>query len=784
MPNEDGCAALTAESSGLTRILERGAGHVHMLGICGIGMAGLAFHLARLGFRVSGCDLSPNRMAEWLRVRGIDSARGHAAAHVVDDVDWVVRSGAVADETPELAQCRALGIPVFSRGRVLAAIVSGTPAIAVSGTHGKTSTASFITQVLQAAGRAPSWCIGGESPLLGGVAGGDAGGVLVVEADESDGSIRWYEPDVAVVTNVEFDHMEHFDNVPAFESCFRQFTAHARKAVVYCADDLCATAICGALPGAVSYGFGEADLRGVQLRETGEGSAFTVLRGAQTLGEVVLPVPGTHNARNALGVVAAAMAWGLEFDEVCAGLKEIQLPLRRFECVAAREGLRVISDYAHHPAEVAALVQTALSLRPQRLIAVFQPHRYTRTAALGADFPAAFGSVDELLLLPVYAASEQPVKGGTVWDLYRCFREAPGFPGALRLAGSMVCAWHYLRRILHAGETLLVVGAGDVEQIAAWAREELAPTAPLPLASESEALSSHLGRLGLGPHTRVCLDEPLGIKTTLAVGGAADVWVEAGSLEDLCAVRRTCFERDVPFRVLGGGSNVLVSDLGVRGVTAHLTGQAFRTLELRDTQVTVGAGLSVAALLGALTEAGLGGLEFLDGIPATVGGVLRMNAGAWGQQVLDHVSWIRCLNRNGSTCIVGPTDFDAAYRRCGALVDRVAIEAGFSLVRSSAREIGERRAAARRARAWMRARRTAGSVFMNPPGDTAGRLSDEADCRGMRVGGAVVTREHGNVIEAGTACSASDIHALIELVRLAVLTRFGVRLERELHFFE
>jgi len=453
------------------RLLERGSGHAHLLGISGFGMAGLAVHLAGRGLRVSGCDLASNRITDWLLARGIPVSVGHDASHLDAGVDWLVRSTAVPADSTEVAAARQRGFPVFVRGAVLPALLEGRVSVAVSGTHGKTTTSAMLAQVLAAAGRNPGFCIGGEVAALGGVAGVGDGRSLVVEADESDGTVTLYEPDVAVITNIEYDHMEHFESEDLLVRCFETFARNARRRVVYCADDPRAAAVCGGLPNARSYGFSEAaEIRGVDVDEGAESVAVRAAERDRTLAEIRLPVAGRHNALNALGVLAAAIELGVRPEVVAEGLARFVPVRRRFEKVWDRDDLLVVSDYAHHPTEIRALVQTTRKLG-RRVIAVFQPHRYTRTRALGPDFPPAFAGVDELVLVPVYAASEAPLAGGTGEDLFERFRSFGAVKA--RYTSSLTAGWEYTRGALRRGDVLLVIGAGDVEKVAWWARAEL-----------------------------------------------------------------------------------------------------------------------------------------------------------------------------------------------------------------------------------------------------------------------------------------------------------------------
>jgi len=773
----------------LTRLLAARETDVHLIGVSGVGMAGLARLLHARGFRVTGCDLVPGRPAEWLIAQGIEVRTGHDSAHITPRIDWVVRSAAVPVDSPEVARAVERGIPVFTRGQVLPTLLDEHFSIAVGGTHGKTTTSTFIALMLRRAGRDPGWCIGGEVCGPGTVAHVGRDRELVVEADESDGTLALYRSDIGVVTNIEFDHMEHFENEGAFRECFRRFTEQTRRRVVYCLDDPGARALCEHDESDVSYGFSEgAHVRAKALATEPRASAFDLVVGGENVGRVRLPVPGRHNVVNALAACAVGLELGLKAGELVQALAGVALPRRRFEQVAEQGGITVISDYAHHPSEVRALIGTAMGLPHRRLFAVFQPHRYTRTLALGEAFPPAFAGLDLLILTPVYAASERPLRGGTVWDLYERFAALRGEAGkgdgqaagpSVMVATGLENAWAHLEQHLAPGDLLLVIGAGNVEKMGAWAREHVTAGAA---GGSQGSIPSELERQ-LPDSTWHCC-EPLATRTTLRVGGSADAWVEVGSTSDLARVMAWAAQRRVPFRVLGAGSNVLVSDLGVRGVVARLSGADFRGLRREGDAVVVGGAVPAAKLLNELQEMGLAGLEFLEGIPATVGGCLAMNAGAWGSTVGEQVSWIRCLNRSGTECILRQWDLEWCYRDCPTLDSRVVVEAAFSVVVDDPQAIAERRDGLAAKRGWLRGKRSAGSVFKNPEGDFAGRLLEDAGLKGCCVGGARVAREHANVIETLSGATASDVMALMAKMREAVQEKRGIRLQPEIAVWE
>jgi len=428
-----------------------------MIGIGGIGMAGLAFLLKERGHDVSGCDTQENRQVEWLRAKGIPVVMGHDLSHVAG-AEWIIRTTAVPDDHPEV---QAASVPVHRRGEALPALLRDRFTLAVGGTHGKTTTTAMIAQILDC-----GYCIGGEVQGFDGVA--RDGEVMVVEADESDGTIANYHPDIAVITNVEYDHMERHENTQAFEACFEKFITQTRQNIIYCTDDPVAIRLCKGNPKSIPYGFQRSN------------------------SNLQVALPGAHNRLNAMAAIRVARVMGLSDEKIFQGLKQLRSIKRRFEVVVDGD-YKVISDYAHHPTEIRALIQTAReTLQPKRLLGVFQPHRYTRTQAFIEDFPPAFQGLEKLWLTPVYAASEKPLEGGTTEDLIQKFVSPPDpssieggveplrfIPnsepgtGSVKNCQSLEHAWQAIGGELRAGDVLLMIGAGDIEKMAAWSQEEM-----------------------------------------------------------------------------------------------------------------------------------------------------------------------------------------------------------------------------------------------------------------------------------------------------------------------
>jgi len=435
---------------------------VHMSGIGGVGMAGLALLLQARGVPVSGCDMHPGPFAEGLRAAGIPVSAKHVLPFAQHSPAWVIRSAAVRMEQPDLQEALSLGIPVFRRGEILPVLVKDAKrSVAVAGTHGKTTTSTLIAQLLHRLD--PAWCIGGVSAQYP-MPGGTGAGPLVVEADESDGTLARYISDVALVTNVDFDHMEHFDSISDFEACFAAFLGQARDHVVYCADDVRATSLsrcCGRT--ALGYGFSDGAL--VRGAWTGKREMMVTFPDGQET-RITLPptLPGQHNALNLLGSLAVCHVMGVPEHTWTPEIPALCLPARRFEVVADGCGIQIVTDYAHHPVEIKAVIEMARELHKGRLLAVFQPHRYSRTLALMQDFPAAFDGVDQLVLTPVYAASEKPLAGASAADLLAQFR-ATGFGCHAVLASGLEEAANMICEQMSAGDLILVIGAGDIEKV-------------------------------------------------------------------------------------------------------------------------------------------------------------------------------------------------------------------------------------------------------------------------------------------------------------------------------
>ena len=634
---------------------------IHLIGIGGVGMAGLAVLLKARGHEVSGCDLKATPRTRWLESQGIPVFVGHSPDHL-KDADEVIVTPAVARDNPERQACVN---PRF-RGEVLAELVNSTDGIAVCGSHGKTTTATWIAKLLQALGESVSWCIGGETGAFP-VAHAAASGPLVVEADESDGTLALYRAKTLVVNKCEYDHPDHFKTEADYFACYE--TAKRNAEAVIESESL--------------------DCSMVRTFECSNG----------------LP---EHNLKNMRAAVEVALRRGHAMTDIAKALPQIvaKLPDRRFERVWPQSNnqtversnhLLVYTDYAHHPTEMACAVGMARQICRGTLRVLFQPHRYSRTKALLRDFPAAFEGADEVVLCPTYAAFEQPVEGGDIADLYRACRER--FSAETRRRGevslflSRSCdeAWEHALNSMREGDLTLLLGAGDIINLVPQIHRDL----------DSASL-------------RLCAGNP--------TPRLRKIWI-------------------------GQGSNTWKSDMN---------------LSVEYVKTSGPAGAPGASL----------GIPWMAGIPGTVGGWIKMNAGAFGHSISEVLAEVKVDGRwlPASAC-----GFSYRHSDITGEIQDFKLNSNYSAVRLPTSPSAE---------AYLAKRKkfpagTYGSFFKNPEGDFAGRLLEAAGAKELRVGGASVWSEHANVIVRGEGATASDVIALARLMRNRVFFRFGVRLEPE-----
>ena len=438
--------------------------HIHMVGICGSGMSGIAEVLADEGYQVQGSDLADGPVAARLRAEGIKVFIGHDAANV-GQAQVVVKSSAINGNNPEIIYAAEHNVPIIPRAEMLAELMRLRTGIAVAGTHGKTTTTSLMATIFDAVGLDPTVIIGGRLNAYGSNAHLGQGEYLIAEADESDGSFLCLLPIISVVTNVDGDHFDYYADQNSIDKAFVQFMNQVPfySLNVVCGDDLGVKRLLSQVKRPVmTYGFGLDNELRAEMEDSAAGSRFAVIRKDERLGRAFLTHPGRHNVLNALAAVGVAMQVGIPAKQALEGLEAFKGVGRRFECRGERDGVLVIDDYGHHPTEIAATLATARSRYPERrLVVLFQPHRFSRTKALFNEFREVLVQADKLVLLEIYPSSEEPIPGVTGLAL----AESMATFGQVFFTPDFVSAEKQLEELLRPGDLLLTLGAGNVWQI-------------------------------------------------------------------------------------------------------------------------------------------------------------------------------------------------------------------------------------------------------------------------------------------------------------------------------
>ena len=449
--------------------------HLHFVGIGGIGMSGIAEVLLNLGYTVSGSDLKLSPTTARLTSLGATIHEGHNAENV-EGAKAIVVSSAVEESNPEVQEARSLPIPVIPRGELLAELMRLKYGIAVAGSHGKTTTTSMIATILSHAGKDPTVVVGGKAAAMGGSnARVGLSDFLVVESDESDGSFLKLSPILAIVTNIDREHLDHYADIQVIRAAFTEFVNKVPfyGAAILCLDDENVQTI---LPDirrhTVTYGRNtQADYQPYDQEPGAFQTRFKIRSRTSDLGEFQLNVPGNHNVLNATAAIATAMELHIEPDVIREGLRQFAGVARRFEVRGEVGGVTVVDDYGHHPTEIRATLAAARSCCKGRLHVLFQPHRYTRTLHLMDDFARAFHDADRVLLLDIYAASEHPIEGVTAEALAERMRQF-GHRG-VEYAGSGAAGVEMIVRGVEPGDMILTLGAGSVSQLGEKILEKL-----------------------------------------------------------------------------------------------------------------------------------------------------------------------------------------------------------------------------------------------------------------------------------------------------------------------
>ena len=754
-------------------------GPVHFIGIGGIGMSGIAEIMLRRGYVVQGSDARASANTERLASLGATVFIGHDAAHVTG-ASAIVHSSAIHGDNPEMVAGRAARIPLVRRAEMLAELMRLRFSIAVGGTHGKTTTTSMIAAVLDAGGLDPTVVNGGIINAYGANAKVGEGEWIVVEADESDGTFLKLHSTVAVVTNIDPEHLDHHGDFAGLKRAFADFVRNIPfyGFAAVCVDDPDVQEMISEIENRrlIPYGLSpQAEIRAVDVAMGPAGSAFTVRitdssGNHRDLEGVTIPMAGTHNVLNALAAFAVGRELGIASETIKAGLAQFGGVRRRFTTTGVVGGVRVIDDYGHHPTEIASVLAAARA-----------NHRGPgdRGGPAASLHPAARPVPGVLRLL-------QRRRRG---DCGGCLSRGRGANRGLRsrrLGRRHPPPWPPPSR--HARWTGRP-GQDDRSGSHRWRSRRLSRRGrPDDLGPRPAGPAGGAGRLswldGLaGARGKVLYGEPLAPFTWLRVGGPAEALFLPADEDDLAAVL-TALPAEVPVTVLGVGSNVIVRDGGIDGLVVRLAGKVFAgiTVDRGSNQIVAGAATLDGAVARAAARAGIAGLEFYAGIPGTIGGALTMNAGCYGSETKDRLLAAWGVDRSGERRVFTLADLAFSYRHSATPKGFVWTGAAFKGVHDDHEAIGHRMTAitARREASQPIREKTGGSTFRNPPGFSAWRLIDEAGWRGRRVGGAMFSPHHANfLINTGDA-TAADLEELGEIVRDNLRDKTGIQLEWEI----
>jgi len=732
-------------------------------------MCPLAIYLKDLGYDVLGMDdnLKP-------QVRSILARKGvkiDSEKTLPRNCEKVIYSSAISPNHNICKQAKDLGIPLVRRGEFLAELLNNKHLIAVVGSHGKTTTTGLLIHSLEASDFAFDYLLGSlfaDPQKLSAKSGSNEW--VVAEIDESDGTIDLFNPEITLVVNFDWDHPDKYKTEFDLENAFSSLFARTKRAVII-PDD------CQQLAAIKEKAICDLVTFGKKSDYTGEGSinsqGKTILKLSGTFPDQEMQIPngGIFNANNGLAALTAThyLLGNISENpfENFSGIK------RRQELLFENDRLMLMMDYAHHPTEIKALLQYVRSISEGNLIVVFQPHRYTRTKVYYEDFAHVLDAADQIILLPVFAANEPYLKEGTSDAIIKAFSGDPK---------KIVSVDFYQTQLINLlpncvpdeKANILFVGAGDIEVLALDYQQYL----------KRHVWWQFLGKQ-LSPDTVSVENESLAKKTTLRLGGVARFFVEPASLEDLSLIVKEAHDFQCPMFVLGRGSNLVVPDEGFEGIVILLSNPFWKEIrKLENGCLWVGAGTRMKEICGFACKNGLSGFEFLEGIPGSLGGCLRMNAGAMGGWLFDVVESIKCVSEQGEVKVLLKEELTLGYRYCSDLKNAIAIGA---VLKSP--ELKDQESIRAKIQNFSTKRKSsqprepsAGCIFKNPEGNYAGELIESAGLKGEKVGQAEVSLIHGNFIINRGGATSRDVVGLVKLIKKRVFENSGINLEPEVLF--
>ncbi len=744
--------------------------HIHMLGIGGMGMAPLALYLRQTGIRVSGEDDHFQAEVETtLRRNGIDIGEGESARRLRERAPMLAWSSAIAKDDPRLEQARRQDVHVLRRGELLALVVKGRKLVAIAGSHGKTTTTAMVIHALKKLGFSFDYILGGffrdENILPSGYMGSDW---VVAEIDESDGTIAGFHPEITLQINFDWDHPDQYPNLDAVEDMVQSLFSRTVGSVLIPSNSELLKRI--AIRSSKTYWtFGYSGNYAGVCRESSLDSLKIELAGLFPINGLSVCVGGEFNATNALAALAAVHLVAKTVKEDL--LEDFVGIRRRQDKLYSVPGLSIYADYAHHPGEIGALLKHFSAVTGGRVGVVFQPHRYTRTRQYAEGFAQALVGVDCLVLLPVYAASEPADPLGQTSSILEKIKQ----PSSAVYCQDYESMEAHLNASIDHLDIVLFVGAGDIDTFAhRYVESRIA------FSKVNDWFSRLQGEVSAEAY--LARNERLDKRTTIRIGGEAKWYAEPGCVDDLEQILRAAHKNHIDVFFLGRGSNLLIADSGYPGLVLNLQHSYWKEIEpLDEKRLRVGSGVRLQALSAKACKLGMGGFEFLEGIPGSVGGALRMNAGAMGGWMFDVVESVEFVTLQGNLFNLPKEAFHVGYRYCEELKTGIATSAVLrcselldtEVIRQKMLSFSEHRVNSQPREP------SAGCMFKNPEGGHAGKIIDQLGLKGFRVGNAEISPIHANFIVNHGGATCADIIEIMRHVRRETFSKLGVELQPE-----
>jgi UDP-N-acetylenolpyruvoylglucosamine reductase len=729
------------------------------LGVGGAGMAPLAMWLAETGDSIFGYD-------DYLKQGALDYLT-NAKVDLLDVVmiediasyDQIVYSNAIAKTHRLLKEAERLGIPCLKRGEMLSQIAQTKKLVAIVGSHGKTTTSALIGHAIQQLGLSINFIVGGffqDARLPYNFSDSEW---LLAEIDESDGTINQFNPEITVLLNLDWDHADFYKDFNSLKKVFEELLQRTRSKILIEASNL----------------------NMFESREAFQNKCLLIDPQSSVLEDSI-----SHPRNDFLNT--EFNRYNQVFAESVLRLFESELPKiedlfsefpgveRRQTVLLSKEQLIVLEDYAHHPSEIDILLKAIKDeYQNSELTVVFQPHRYSRTKAFNKEFIQSLSGADSVFILPVYSAFEAECEGGKADDLLSAFQGISAELLRLDQEGIGVLVSNCSEPSNNKGRVLLFIGAGSINEFAH------AFCAVYKNSNPQKAWLEYTEKK-VSSDCVLKLSENLAAKTTFKIGGMSDYYAEPTSISDVLALIQSARLFGLPYFCLGRGSNVLVSDSGYNGLVLrfnHKNWQKIRKID--ESHIWVGCGVRLKELCGRVAQLGFAGFEFLEGIPGTLGGALRMNAGAMGRWTFDVVERVLMVNSASKVEEFERDAFTIEYRKVREIAEGIALGAVLKLGEvqgsDSIRERMDSYSDVRKGSQPIAP--SAGCIFKNPEKDYAGRLIDELGLKKMSVGGAEVSDKHGNFIVNRGGSTSKDVQSLIALIQKRVKEARGIDLETE-----